>query len=281
VNYRFNNRNNIYANAGHFTRPPFLRNSFQDARYSNQYRLGLDTEKIYSAELGYSYKSPYLKANFNAYYLIWQDRTTEINLENPDENVTADIPLVLTGMVSRHMGVELDFVVNPISTLEINGYVSIGDWTWAEVPNQLIQFGNEIIETDDAFAVNTVEGLPVGFAAQTTAGMGFHYRGIRSTYIGGRMNYADRIPIGYQLEDVADGFINADVIRDEFDSYYTVDIYAGRYFDVGEKMSGRISLAVNNILDEQYVRWANFFNQQTQRAYGFPRTYTVALTFNF
>jgi len=183
--------------------------------------------------------------------------------------------------ISEHKGVELDFVANPTASLELNGYLGIGEWIWKEVPNQRIIIGGQEFLTDDEFNVNTIEGLPVGTAAQTTAGLGFHFRGIRSTYIGGRLNYADRIPVNYTLEDVAEGFITADVIEDEFDDYHTVTIYAGRYFDVGENMSGRLSFYINNLFNAEYTRWASFFAGQLQRAFGYPRTYTIGLSLDF
>ncbi len=279
--YRINGRHNVYANAGLISRPPFLQNAFQDSRYSNTYRQGLKAENVYSTEVGYGFKTPYLRANFNAYYLLWKNRTTELNVEDPDQQITSSIPLVLNGMVSEHKGLELDFVGKPVTTLEINGYVSIGDWTWKRIPNQRIVIGSDVILTDEAYDVKSLEGLPVGAAAQTTAGLGFHYTGIRSTYIGGRLNYADRIPVRYTVEDVIDGFIDADVIRDDFEDYATFDLYAGRYFDIGENMSGRISFNVNNVFNVEYTRWASYFFSQVQRGFGYPRTFAIGLSVDF
>ena len=275
VNYRIDGRHNVYANTGYFTRPPFFRNSFFDARYSGQYRKGLEDEKIISTELGYGFNAPFLKANVNAYYLLWKDRTTTFDFEGGTEPV----PLSLTGMVSEHKGIELDFVANPTSNLEVNGYIGLGDWTWSDVPT------TNIVREDGSIskftALDKLKGLPVGTAAQTTAGLGLHHTGIRSAYVGARLNYADRIPIRYLPEDVASGFITKEVIESEFDDYATVDLYLGRYFDIGEGLDGRISLSVNNVFDTEYVRWASYFFNQTARGFGYTRTYTVGLYVNF
>lgn len=281
ANYQINGRHNVYVNGGHFTRPPYLRNAFQDGRYSNKYRIGVKPESIYSTEVGYGFKASFLKLNLNGYYLLWQNRTTQIDVDDPDQSVTIDIPLVLNGMVSEHKGVELDFEINPTPTFEINGYVSLGDWKWKTVPNQKIVIGRLTFLTDDLFNVKNVQGLPVGAAAQTTAGLGFHYKGIRKTYIGARANYADRIPIRYTLEDVSKGYITSDIIKKNFDDYATVDIYMGRYFDIGENMRGRISFNVNNVLNTKYTRWASYFLSQVQRGYGYSRTFTIGLSLSF
>lgn len=277
ANYKITGRHNVFANIGYFTRPPYLRNAFFDARYSNEYRKGLDDEKIFSIEGGYGFKAPFLKVNFNAYYLLWMDRTTQYNQSLDNDNNQVE-PLSLTGMVSEHKGIELDFVAKPFTTLEINGYLGLGDWYWKDVPSQEIVV-NGIPYTFDL--LDELQGLPVGTAAQTTAGIGLHYNGIRSAYIGGRLNYADRIPIRYQPEDILEGFIEREVIEEGFDDYATVDLYMGRYFDIGEKMNGRISLNVNNLFDTEYVRFASYSFDQVARGYGYTRTYTIGLQLNF
>jgi outer membrane receptor protein involved in Fe transport len=275
ANYKIDGRHNVYANAGFFTRPPFFRNAFFDARYSGQYREGLEDEKIYSTELGYGFKAPFLKVNVNAYYLLWTDRTTTFDFEG----ATEPVPLSLTGMVSEHKGVEVDFVANPTRNLEINGYLGLGDWFWKEVPSaNIVREDGSISEFT---ALDQLEGLPVGTAAQTTAGLGLHYNGIKSAYVGARLNYADRIPIRYFPEDVISGFITADVIESQFDDYATVDLYLGRYFDIGKDMDGRISFSVNNLFDTEYVRWASYSFSQTNRGFGYTRTYTIGLYVNF
>ena len=118
--------------------------------------------------------------------------------------------------------------------------------------------------------------------AQTTAGLGFHYRGIKSAYVGGRLNYADRIPIRYNPEEIIQGFISREVIQDLFNnSFTTVDIYMGRYFDISDNMNGRISLSVNNVLNNEYVRWSGYSFDLVSPVYGFTRTYTVGLQLSF
>ncbi|WP_370090522.1 TonB-dependent receptor [Ekhidna sp.] len=280
ANYRITGRHNVYGNAGYFTRPPFFRSSFNDARYSNQYRTGLTEEQVLSGELGYGYRTSFLKANVNAYYLLWSDRTTEFNQENQGPDGAPNfIPIVLNGLVSEHKGIEIDFTYNVISSLELNGFLGLGDWTWKEVPGQevFLDDGSSVFVDD----LSIMEGLPVGTSAQTTAGFGFHYRGIRSAYIGGRLRYADRIPIRYSPEDIAEGFITREVIENEFDDYATFDLYAGRYFDIGENMSGRLSISVQNVFNAEYTRWASYFFSQVQRGYGYPRTYTIGLSIDF
>ena len=283
VNYRPTNRHNFFVNGGFFTRPPFFRNALSDARYSNEFREGLTVEKIYAVEAGYGYRSPVLRVNVNAYFMNWKDRTTTFEADNNDfQNLDdgEEVPFVITGLRSEHKGIELDFVYNILPSLELNGFVSLGDWKWAENTVQEVTVSNETGTVTQEFPLE-LKGLPVGTAAQTTAGFGFHFRGIRSTFIGARVNYADDIAVRYNPEDILEGFITPEVIEEGFDDFSTVYIYAGRYFDLGENMNGRLSASVSNLFDVEYVRWASYFFGQTQRAFGYPRTFTIGFMIEF
>ncbi|MEM6522500.1 MAG: TonB-dependent receptor [Bacteroidota bacterium] len=279
-NYRYNNRLSVYVNGGYFTRPPFLRNAFADARFSNQYRQGLTTEKIASVEAGLSYRTSLFRVNFNAYYLEWRDRTTQDEF-TPDAGQAEDInftPFTFNGLVSEHQGLELDARYNLTSNLELNGFASLGDWKWANnVSQTFVNEAGEVIEQIDV----DIKGLPVGTSAQTTAGLGLHFSGLRSAYIGGRYNFSKDIPIRYNPEDLISRFITREVILDEFPSYHLFSVYAGKYFDISDEISARISVSIQNLFDERYTRFASYFFNQNQRGFGFPRTYTIGLRIDF
>ena len=100
-------------------------------------------------------------------------------------------------------------------------------------------------------------------------------------YIGGRLNFVDDVSVRYSPEDIIKGFITQDIIKSGFDSYSQVSIYAGRYFDLGDNLSGRLSVSVNNLLGTEYVRWGSYFFGDTQLSYGYPRTFTIGLSIDF
>ena len=283
VNYRPDNRHNIFFNTGYFTRPPFFRATFLDARYSGEIRQGLVNENVVSIEAGYGYRTGKIRANLNAYFTNWSDRTTEFDLDNGEISTLDDgdrLPIVLTGLRSEHKGIEADFVYNVTPALEINGFVSLGDWAWAENGSQEVTVTNGGTTVTETLEVD-LKGLPPSTAAQTTAGIGVHFRGIKSMYIGGRLNFVDDVSVRYSPEDIIKGFITQDIIKSGFDSYSQVSIYAGRYFDLGDNLSGRLSVSVNNLLGTEYVRWGSYFFGDTQLSYGYPRTFTIGLSIDF
>jgi len=58
-------------------------------------------------------------------------------------------------------------------------------------------------------------------------------------------------------------------------------LYAGRYFDIGENLSGRLSVNVQNLFDAEYIRWSSYFRDQFQNGYGFGRTFTIGLSITY
>lgn len=274
ANYRFNNRHQVFANLGHFTRPPFLRNSFQDSRFSNDYNLGLDREKVYGAESGYIFRSGFLRGSINAYYTFWQDRT--INATATGQTNTVDEQDIdeqffnVGGLDAVHKGIEAEFKWNIISSLELNGFLSLGDWKWrnnVEVPSPF-----DSTEVVQIFA----KGLPTGNAAQNTAGLGIHFTGIKNMYIGSRGNFSGKI---FVQHDPSDEFL-ATQSPSRIPNFILVDSYLGYYFDFGPDIRGRLSFSVNNVFDKTYVRWATeFFGRNN--AYGFNRNYFVGITLEF
>jgi hypothetical protein len=200
------NRHNFFANVGRFTRPPFFRNAFFDARYSNEYKNGLVVETITSGEVGYSYRSSLIKVNANAYYTIWKDRTTAFENDTDPEII---IPFAFNGLESLHKGIELDFVFNATSSLELNGFLSLGDWHWNKNAVLELDRGNGFISQDTL----DIKGFPVGAVPQTTIGLGAHYTGIKDTYIGARWQYSDRISVRYSPDDVYEEFIDEALLK--------------------------------------------------------------------
>ncbi len=288
ASYRITGRHKVYLNGGYFTRPPFLVNSFVDTRYSNKFVDGLEPEKVTAFEAGYNYRSGNLQVNANIYNTIWRDRTTSSALtqsdlgDDPNSQVVLDLlpGRAITGLAATHRGVEVDFVWNILPSLELNGFVSLGDWYWTDSAATNIDL-NEYDLNQQFVSVVDIDGLPASNSAQTTAGLGFHYSGIRSTYVGMRWNYADRLFPSWSPEDLINGFITEEQILRELDPYVIGYFYAGHYFDISDDLTGRLSVSVQNVTDATYVRWSSYFNGNYNDGFGFPRTFNITLSVQF
>ena len=77
-------------------------------------------KKIFSAEIGYGFKSRIFSANLNAYFTKWLDKTTT----KTGDYTTADgaddrFMLNMAGVNAKHMGVELDLKFRPFRWLDV------------------------------------------------------------------------------------------------------------------------------------------------------------------
>ena len=107
ANYNLNQIHNIYANLGYISRVPFLADGvFLQKETSNAINRDAVNEKVFSAELGYGYRSSWLSANLNLYRTSGMDKTmaTSFYIAGSDERGKIN----LTGVDALHLGIELE-----------------------------------------------------------------------------------------------------------------------------------------------------------------------------
>lgn len=126
ANYRLDDNHNIFANVGYFEKAANFDGVFVGFDNENQ-NPDAENQKIFSAEIGYGYRSDKLAANVNIYRTTWNDRTETASFNQPDgSNAVANI----LGVDALHQGIELDFMYKATDELTITGMASFGDWTW-------------------------------------------------------------------------------------------------------------------------------------------------------
>jgi iron complex outermembrane receptor protein len=273
VNYRITGRHNVFVNGGIFTRAPYLRNAFEDSRYTNAYLRGIKNEDIMAAEIGYSYRTSRLRVNANAYYTRWKNKAffSAFATGNIIDEQTGERQAI-TGIAAIHKGIELDARYEVIQGLELTGSLSFGDWVWSNNGN--LQSTNEdgIISEQNIFT----EGLRVGNSAQTVGFIGAHYKRIRDAYVGFRFNYFGDLYEQFDPAERTEGFVPVRKLPD----YYLLDVYGGYYFDIADLRS-RISVNVHNVLNDNFIRRSIEFNGSQQEMYGFPINFNASFTVYF
>jgi iron complex outermembrane recepter protein len=268
VNYRITGRHNVFVNAGTFSRAPYMRNVFVDSRYGNEYLAGLKNESIQSAEGGYSYRTGKFRANLNLYYTEWKDRI--LANEAFVDPRTAQLQ-ALSGLAAVHKGIEIDFRYEPFQGVEVTGAFTKGDWRWTSNAVTRDSINGERSE----YGVYT-KGLKVGNTAQTTAFIGVHYKQIKDTYIGFRVNYFGDLYESFEpAERIQPGFKQVRKLPD----YFIVDLYGGYYFDIRDLRS-RLGFNIHNLLNDTFIRRSDeAFG--VQEAYGFPINFSISATVYF
>ena len=63
----------MFANIGYFEKAPFANAVFLNN--TKDVNEGAENQKIFSAELGYGFRSPNFRADLNVYYTEWNDKT--------------------------------------------------------------------------------------------------------------------------------------------------------------------------------------------------------------
>ena len=164
ANYNINEQNNIFVNAGYYSRVPFFR--FMFLNYVNDVNPNLQNEKIISAEFGYGFKAKKFSAQFNAYYSIWDDISVLTGFTADDGSY---VNAFMSDLKETHAGIELNANYAATRWLGLGGLLAIGDWKYAN--------NGEAILYDDATQQEIGKGtiytkdLKVANQPQTMAGL--------------------------------------------------------------------------------------------------------------
>lgn len=274
ANYNIDNNHNVFANVGYFERAPFFNAIFLN--YENDVNDEAENQKIFSAELGYGFRSENLRVNLNVYRTNWNDRTLTRSFENPDGTFgSANI----LGINALHQGVELDVDYKPFDKLNVRGMISIGDWTWQDDVTGVQVFDDEqqLVNTIDIY----IEDLKVGDAAQTTFGLGLDYRVLERTTLRLDYNYYDQFYAEFEPNSRTSVDSNQ---AWEAPAYGLLDLGLTHGFKLGA-LDATIIGNINNILDTEYIADARDGAMSSAADasvwYGFGRTYTIGAKIKF
>ncbi|NJW52894.1 TonB-dependent receptor [Salinimicrobium oceani] len=269
ANYNLDSNNNIFANIGYFEKAPFSNAVFLNFR--NDINTGAENQKIFSAELGYGYRSANFRADLNVYRTAWNDKTLVQRFQNPD-NTTGSANIL--GLNALHQGVELEFSYRPIENLTLTGMASVGDWTWKNDITDVAIYDEEqnLVRTINLY----VADLKVGGSAQTTFAAGADYEVWEGTKVRVDWNYYDDLYAEFDPETRSTRELGQSW---ELPEYGLVDFGVTHKFDIGD-LEAMLIGNVNNVLDTEYISIARG-GLNDGVFYGFGRTFNVGAKINF
>ena len=302
ANYNLTENHNVFANVGYISRAPFMSGGyFTTIHTSNAVNKNAVNEKVFSAELGYGYRSKFFTANLNLYRTNWLDKTMVKTLGSSSDDGIVN----LTGVDALHQGIELDFVAKPIRNLEIRGMASIGDWNWTSkasgylfnkdgqpvnASGSITDKNGNLIELYSANHANVeldLRNVRVGNSAQSSFALGAKYKFLRDFSAG--LDYT------YYARNYADFSISANLGTTTYVTPWMIpsagvmDFNANYKFKLGG-FDAVLLGNINNLLDQVYISDARDLTPTTASAdewktvsvlYGFGRTYSVTLKLNF
>lgn len=265
ANYNIGRHHNVYANVGYVSRPPkFKGGVFMSATTSHTINERVANEKAASAELGYGYHGDALDVAVNGYMIEWLDKAMAKR-----GKLGGQYYLNMTGVNSRHVGVEVELKARPFRWMELTGMLSVGDWRWDSdnVKGYAYNLSGQAITSDGsattpgaedhAWALINMKGIHVGGSAQTTAAVDVYFKPFRGFGTGGGYTFFDRNYAYYSLSGS-----NLSIGKEVFVSEPwkapaggSLDMRAVYSFKVG-KLDASLYGQINNILDSHYIEKA-------------------------
>ena len=279
ANYNFNEKSNVFFNAGIIDRQPLFDAVFPN--YANVVNPDLQNEKINSVEVGYGYTTRKLDVKVNAYSTTWGNRFVTRSLTN-QQGVDGFAQFRNIDVV--HNGVEVEGEYRATNRLTLRGMLSIGDWEYTkDFEAELFDENQQSIGTGTLYT----KGAKVGDAAQFTSFGEVVYRlGKVNLDLGYR--FVDGLYADYSITDSA--FTqpdNAGALK--LPSYGLADL--GATFYIG-KVSARVN--INNLFDTVYIAESNSnihadassttwngVDVRNSVWFGFGRTWNASLKYRF
>jgi len=180
ANYNINEQNNVFVNAGYYSRVPFFR--FMFLNYVNDVNPDLKNEKITSFEFGYQFKTQKFRAQFNAYYSIWDDISVLTGFTADDGSY---VNAFMSDLKEVHSGIEVNLDYQAARWLNLSGLFATGNWIYANDGEAVLyddathtEIGKGTIYTKDLKVPNqpqTMAGLFANIQATKSIDFGINY----------------------------------------------------------------------------------------------------------
>ncbi len=273
LTYKLTGRHIIDINIVYLSKAPVIRNSFSNARQHNDVVLGLESEKIQSATLGYIFRTPILKARLTGFYSNFKDGTelgfyfTE-NISGLGLDQNAFIQEVLTKIEKQNMGIEFGIEVQIIPTFKLKGAGSIGQYFYTNNPNLYITSDDFDRPLTFGDGTTKLKNYHIAGGPEQAYQIGFEYRDPLFWWFGLTGNYFSHAFIDVNNLARSDNF-NADfdgqpfnnfddkiaktlLKQEQFNDYIMVNIVGGKSWKLNKYYLGFFA-AVNNFLNENYI----------------------------
>ncbi|MBQ7192301.1 MAG: carboxypeptidase-like regulatory domain-containing protein [Paludibacteraceae bacterium] len=274
LNYKINNHNNVFVNAGFISRVPKFNGAFMSSNVSHAVNKEAVNEKIASVEVGYGFHNEYVNLVLNGYYTRWIDKTMSRSTTMADQSYGY---INMTGVNAQHMGLEFEFKARPVKWMEINAMLSLGDWKWKgkNVKGYIFdEHGNAVTAAgtitqagadDHAWAIINLENIRVGGQAQTTANLGITFKPVKGLRIGAEYTVYDR---NYSYYSFSGSNLVVGKTVNIVEPYRCpvggdMDAHASYTFDFGP-LRATLSANVTNVLDQHFIEKAWSANTVSQ-----------------
>lgn len=258
--YKISGKHYIRGHAAYMTKAPNFQDAYISPRTRDQLVTNLQSETIYSGDIGYVMRAPKLKMTFDAYYTKFNDQSWVRSFYHDGHK--AFVNYAMSGIDKIHQGVELGVEANLTSTLSLTAAGALGYYYWDSRPLVNVSVDNSseiIVENETVFAQGFLEsGTP-----QSAGSVGLRYSAPKYWFAGANFNYIQDAFLSFNpVRRTADAVEGIDreselyesiVFQEELPAGYTVDIFVGKSWRIKRKYYINLSLNVSNILNNQDI----------------------------
>lgn len=277
LGYSINENHTFFANAGFYSRQPFLDNIFANILYSNELvSPDVDNEEITGFEGGYRFKNEKIKLNIDVYWTKWANRFISTAGPRFGDTQNQTSTYRYTDVTQFHRGAEFDLQYKATEFLRFKSFGSFGKWTYDDSTPYTLQ--ND--ETGEFLVTNgnaDLTDVKVGNAPQTSVGFGVNVRPFKGFTFDLDYNVYSDLYEFVDAEDVADDARNGvkyEAVR--LPSYDLMDASFSYKFNFG-KNDFTLRGNVYNLWNEQYISQTDAFGYFL----GLGRTYNFSVQYTF
>ena len=257
--YAINGRNYVVANAMLKSQSPEFRSVFVAPRVRNTIVSDVDNEKIFAFDLGYEYRSPFMKARLSAYRTQFYDLTW--NRSFYYESTGKFVNYIMNDINQYAQGIELGADINITPTISAQVAGTMGEHRYSNRPKVYVyedNNANPIYEGETVY----LENYYVGEMPQTAGSIGVKYNSPKYWWISMNANYfADyylAVNPTNHVKDAFEGLYLEDyrtemlLSQKKLDNAFTLDLYAGKSWNY-KGYYILLNLSVNNVLNNKNI----------------------------
>lgn len=299
LTYKINGRNYLYLNAGYVANAPTFDNSYISPRVRNTTIDNIKLETSQTIEGGYLIHSPYLNGRLSGFVTDFNNITDIKRFYHEDYRTFVNFVMQNVGI--RNLGAELALQAKLSASLTATGVA-----TWTQVfyttrPDISVYRDNDT-NIEASHTTSYMKNYFVASGPQSAYSLGLNYRSPRYWYANVNFNYMDRNYMevnptrltadAVDMMDRTSAEYQAVVNQEQFPSFYTVDIFAGKSFllqNYFKKLPRSwmlyINVGVNNVTNNKDIITGGFnqlrFDYATRNPDKFPPKYFYGYGINY